>query len=280
MNNPKLLGVRNGYLNLDTFEFCKGDREAYISLSMGCNYNPDLTWDDENVQKFLNYIYSLQLKRENAECLLYFLSQFLSGQNDDNYIYFFLGDGCNGKSVLIEFLQKLFTFEYCTILNYSMLTRRGKSSEASPDKAILQYKRLVIMNEANDNELIQSAIMKEMIGGDKVVSHPYDNIIHFDPQFKIIITCNQMPQFDSADKGTLRRIMKINFDIHFVDPKDNPKDYAFNERPKIKDVCNYKYDIKMLEAALWVLFQTYKKYALNGYNIPEDVRTSTNDCKN
>ena len=278
-----LLGVKNGIIDLDSANcFREGNPSDFVSLSMGCKYNPNLTWESEYVKKFLNYIYSLQLKKENAEYLLRVLGSCLYGRNDDNKIFFFYGKGSNGKSGLMKFLTKLFTSNYCTISNYSMLTqKKGKSADASPDMIRLKHKRLVVMDEANNTDLIQTAIMKRLTGNDTIVARGlFEDESEFDPQFKIIITCNDMPPFDNADFSVSRRVVKFNFDVKFVNPKEKRKeDFESNEREADPDIEKYLLTDEMLEAGLWVLVQKYKEYKNIGYKPPEDVQLSTRDYK-
>lgn len=137
------------------------------------------------------------------------------------------------------------------------------------------------MDEDNNNELIQTAIMKRLYSNDTIVARGlFEDESEFDPQFKIIITCNDMPKFDNTDFGTYRRIIKFNFDVEFVDPKEKRKeDFCINEREVDLRIEKILLTDKMLEAGLWVLVQKYREYSNIGYQPPEDVLLSNLNCK-
>lgn len=278
-----LLGVKNGIIDLDLCKFRETNPTDYISLTMGAKYDETLTWEHKNVKIFLDYIYSLQMKKENAEYLLRLLSSFLYGYNQDNKIFFFYGAGQNGKSILLNYLRGLFSIKYCTSASFSILTKnKGKSNEASPEMIRLKNKRLVIIDEGNNKEEIQSAIMKRLTGNDMITARGlFEDETEFKPQCKFIISLNDMAKFDNADFGTYRRISKINFDVKFVDTKlKRIEDFEPNERPIIPNIEKKMCSKEMYEAGLWVLLQYYKnEYLIHGLQPPKDVLLSTLECK-
>ena len=272
--NSNLIGLKNGIYDLETFEFRKGNPEDYVSLSMGCKYNQDLNWENEDVKFCMDYLNSLQTKKENAEYMIYLLSQFLYGGNKSNKMFFFYGEGCNGKSILINILQKLF-HKYYTSASSSILQskNKGKSSDAKPEIVKLKNKRLIIIQEGEPNLEIQSSFMKLITGGDTISARGlYEEEADIILQGKIIYICNKMPPLDDYTYGTLRRILKINFDKKFIDPKTKrPEDFEVNESPQIENIYKIMVTPKKLEALLWIFIEYYKKYSVIGLKPPKDV---------
>lgn len=288
--NQNLIGVKNGVIDFNV-NYLKGEKPIfregcpndYITLSMGCKYDPTLTWESEYVKKFLDYIYSLQLKKENADCLLRVLASCLDGYNRYNNIFFFQGRGRNGKSELMNFISRLFSPDYCINANYAILTQKSKAnSNASPDIYRFMEKRIIIMDEGDNTETIQAATLKKLSGGDQIVARPlYGSEIQFTPQFIIFIICNLMSKINSNDYGTNRRICKFMFDVNFISlNKKKIEEFAYNERPANFEIIESLKSDKMLEAALWVLVQYYIDYRLNGgYQFTEDINNATDEYK-
>ena len=249
---------------------------------MGVKYNSSLTWENENVKKFKLYIYSLQEKEEMAEYLLRVLGSCLHGYNQDNKIFFMFGEGQNGKSLLFTILRKIFG-QYCITSSIKILTNnRSKSSDASPEVARLKNVRLVLLDEADNHEKIQTSIMKKFTGNDSITARGlYEKETEFSPQFKMIVSMNSCPQLDNADYGTMRRLCKIDFNTKFIDPNTKRlEDFEPNEKPRINNIEKIMTSTEMLEAGLWVLFEYYKIYMQKGgYKEPKDVQLSTQAYK-
>ena len=197
---------------------------------------------------------------------------------DDNQTYL-LHDttttkNSNGKSKTVELFQLSFG-EYCGVLPTTVLTRkRGSSSGASPELAEMRGKRFVVFQEPENDDQIQVGFMKELTGGDWIYARPlYKDPIRFKPQFKLLLTCNKLPQIPSTDGGTWRRLRVSPWESEFVDDpkyaKQFKKDYDLVEKLE-----------KWKKAFAWYLIKVYyPKFTKYGLREPAKVTQYTNKYK-
>jgi P4 family phage/plasmid primase-like protien len=201
--------------------------------------------------------------------VLKLFASYLEGVNPNEKFHIFTGSGGNGKSKLIELFRMAFG-EYCLIFPIELLTqKRGKAGTASPDLARGKGCRFGTFQEPGPDEHIQVGLMKEMSGGDAITAREmYKAPVEFKPRWKLLLTCNNLPNIPSNDDGTWRRLRVVEFKSKFVDAheleSDNP--YCF-----LKD---YDLSIKLRnwkEAFMFLLIKYYKKYRKEGIKEPEEV---------
>jgi P4 family phage/plasmid primase-like protien len=151
---------------------------------------------------------------------------FYGFELDGNHRYvmgdFTITHNSNGKSKILELVQKAIGDYYC-ILPIALLTqKRTASNSAQSELERTKGRRFAIMQEPGESEKLNTGLMKELSGGDRIlVRGLFKEPIEFRPQFKMILTCNELPEVQSDDGGTWRRIRVINFTSKFVD-KPNP----------------------------------------------------------
>ena len=70
--------------------------------------------------------------------------------------------------------------------------------------------------------------LKEYTGGDKISCRAlYGDQITFEPQFKMVLTCNNLPSLSSSDRGVWRRVSVVEFISIFTDNPDPTDKYQF-----------------------------------------------------
>ena len=100
----------------------------------------------------------------------------------------------------------------------------------------------------------------------------YKSPVEFKPQFKMILSCNELPAIPSTDGGTWRRLRVVDFPSKFVD-EPNPK--APNEYKKDSTIpLKLKYWAPYFMS---MLIEFYKKYQNEGLREPECVMKFTKD---
>ena len=229
-SHEHLLGFDNGVYDLRMHEFRDGSPDDYISFTTGRHYMP---FDPTSVEALEIALYLSQVFT-NANVLAYFknlLLVLIDGGIRQEKFYVFTGSGSNSKSALLNLVQKALGEYYC-ILPIALLTqKRAASNAAQSELARTKGRRVAVMQEPGDNETINIGLMKELSGGDRVQCRAlFKEPIEFRPQFKMIMTCNELPDVPGNDGGTWRRIRVIEFTSKFCEAPnpDNPREFPID----------------------------------------------------
>jgi P4 family phage/plasmid primase-like protien len=218
--NPYLLGFNDGVVDLKAKIFRDGIPTDYISMSTNHNYllTKDETYNKtvENIHKMMKTLFS------NPDVLEYMwnhLSSTLIGKNINQTFTMYTGSGSNGKSILVT-LMKHSVGDYFDILALPLITeKRTASGGTCSELAKLKGKRYTPTQEPSKGMRLNSGIMKEMTGGDRMqVRDLYETSSTFDPQFSPIICCNHLLEIDDCGDGTWRRIRVVAFKSKFISP--------------------------------------------------------------
>lgn len=267
-----LIGFLNGVYDLEAFEFREGRPDDYISLTCGINYVP-LNVEHpchKDIQKFLAQIF---VKQNIREYVLLLLSSFLNGSIKEERFHIWTGTGANGKSKLIDLFEQCFG-EYCCKFPITLLTqKRAASNAATSELARAKGKRFACLQEPAEDEKLNIGLMKELTGGDKIMARLiYKEPIEFKPQFKMILTCNHLPNVPSDDGGTWRRLRVVEFTSKFT---DNPSPDNPNEFPIDMEIAKHFEDWK--EHFMTLLIQYHQQYVQKGIVEPEEVLKCTKE---
>lgn len=271
-----LIGFTNGVYDLEYAEFRDGIPEDYISFSTHIDYVP-LDVESEDVEDVLNVISQILPIKSVRNYVLRLLSSFLSGKTGHEKFHIWTGCGGNGKSKLIE-LFRLGFGDYCTTLPITIITeKRARAEGANPALAKTKGKRFACLQEPENDEKINVGLMKELTGGDTIEARGlYKDPIEFKPQFKLVLTCNDLPTVNANDRGTWRRIRLVEFISKFVEePSQNPKDYEFLIDEELDDKLQM-----WCETFMSILIEEHKSYRHEGIKEPDAVKLSTKQYQN
>jgi P4 family phage/plasmid primase-like protien len=277
-SNLNIIGFENGIYDLDTLKFRDGLPEDFVSYTTKINYldyDSEEEEDDENINNVKQFVSEVLPKKAVREYVLTLLGSFLTGRNLNEKFHIWTGCGGNGKSKLIELFENAFG-NYCCKLPVSLLTQsRGRAEGATPALFATKGKRFACLQEPSKDEEINVGLMKELTGGDKIIARGlHKDPVEFKPQFKMVLTCNTLPNVSSDDRGTWRRISVVDFPSKFVDNPDPNEKYEF----KIDDELDDK--LKMWpEAFMFVLINYYRKYKTTGLKEPPEVKRHTEEYK-
>lgn len=268
-----LVGFDNGVYDLELKEFREGRPEDYISFSTGCNYN---LYDAHHpfAKQMQTFVSQVLTKEHIKEYVLLLLSSFLNGNIREERFHIWTGSGSNGKSKLIDLFEQSFG-DYCCKFPVTLLTqKRGASSAATPEIARSKGKRFAVLQEPSEDEKLNVGLMKELSGGDKIQARAlFKDVIEFKPQFKMVLTCNHLPNVPSDDGGTWRRIRLVEFTSKFVNNPDPVKETEF---PIDTELSSRFADWK--EYFISLLIEYYKKYCdMGGIKEPEEVLQCTRE---
>lgn len=268
--NPNLIGFENGVYDLQNMEFREGHPEDYISFNTKINYIP-FDPDDPMVEEIHDFMRKVLPKDDVREYMMTLMASMLDGNNKEEKFYIWTGHGSNGKSKCIELLEKVLGDYSCTF-NISLLTnKRVGSSQTNSELVRAKGRRFAVLQEPEENEKMNAGFMKELSGNDKIIARGlYKDSIEFKPMFKMVLTCNHLPQVPPEDGGTWRRIRLIEFNSHFT---DNPNPENKNEFAIDRDLP-FKFE-EWKETFMSMLIEYFRKYKQHGIYEPEDVLQCT-----
>lgn len=186
---------------------------------------PPTTW-----LKFLNDISNGRL--EWIEYLQKVLGYCLTGDTSEQKIFFFCGDGSNGKSTLCNVIRDIFG-GYAKSVRPSIIANNNKNDspdQANSELASLPNVRLALAEEGSQGVSLDEATVKQITGGTEISTRKlYADTFQFTPKFKLIMCTNHKPRINGNDYGIWRRVILIPFDRIF---KENEKDKTLGEKLK------------------------------------------------
>jgi len=125
-------------------------------------------------------------------------------------VFMLLGNGANGKSLLIDIITLLFHSENISYLDLAMLSNKGYES------SMLEKSRINITAEAK-YEKLESERIKSIVSGEKIlVTSKFIKDYEIKPRTKLIIASNTRPYFSDTSDGLVRRLYPIDFKNRFI----------------------------------------------------------------
>ena len=227
--------------------------EDYVFTTTGYDYNPNPDLDIiANIHKFLRDIHK---DEENYKYNLDVTTSCLIGKNLFQEIYFKTGSGANGKSTEQNLYAHTFG-KYAGQPNAEVLTKPSKGANETSELHNTKGKRVLFLQEPDTNDKLVISRVKKLTGGDKLsVRGLYCNATEFFPQFKIIMSLNDMIAFSKMDGGIQRRTRVLTYEYRFVDEPD-PE----NEGQKLKDSTlesKFKDDVRYRDACISILLSNW-----------------------
>lgn len=273
-SNLLLIGFENGVYDLKKKEFRDGHPDDLISISTGKNYNIDAPkYIMDEINFFLSQLFPVARIKHYV---LKTMSSFLQGTNPDEKFHVWSGVGGNGKSKLLELLEKTLG-DYAGKLNISMLTeKRPASTIANPELARTRGKRLCSFQEPDEGAKINIGLVKELTGGDKIICRSlFKESFEMNPQFKLLLCCNHKPKVPADEESTWRRFLIVEFQSKFI---QNPNPNNPNEFTRDVTVSSEKIPI-WSQYFMNLLIEYYYIYKTEGLAPPEEILNATNEYK-
>jgi len=232
--NPYLLCFKNGVFDFKEKVFRRGFPEDNISMCTGIEYNELSPFVHQSVMDEINdFMRKLFPEPQLCDYMWDHLASTLVGTSPNQTFNMYIGIGQNGKSVLVNLMEKVLG-EYKGDVPLTLVTeKRGKVGGLAPEIVQLKGKRYAVMQEPAKGDRINEGMMKQLTSGKDPIQGraPYmPQTISFLPQFKLVVTCNVLLEIKSNDHGTWRRIRTVPFKSLFTENPvqgDKEKPYQF-----------------------------------------------------
>ncbi len=207
---------------------------------------------------------------EIIDVILQISGYILYPKNVMEKMFIFLGDGANGKSVLLSVFQLFFASENISALSLEEL------SEKSSLREMLLTSKLNITTESKVSA-VDTEEIKKIISGEAITINPkYRNPYKFIPATKLIIASNSKPYFNDSSYGLERRLYPIEFKNRFIDEKEYQKHLDRKNNPNKKRLFLRKDKTELMkqlyeerEGILFKFLSGLKRLKDNNWILPE-----------
>lgn len=261
-NHPFYLNVRNGVIDLRTGKLLPHNPEYLLTKVVDINFNPQAT--GQKWLEFLDMIFPAD--EELHKFIKKAVGYSLTGNTDEQCIFFLHGEGENGKSTFVEVIQSLLG-EYAlkTDVDVLMYSNRGG---VTPYLAEFFKKRFIFTTETEEGIKFNDGRIKNLTGGDTITANPkYKDAFTFRPTHKIWMFGNHKPEVRDMTHGFWRRMKLIPFEIKIPKEKQRSMSEVLGEfQEEIEGILNWA-----IEGCL--LWQR------EGLNTPEKVKNATEEYK-
>ena len=222
--NPYLLCFKNGVFDFKEKVFRDGKPEDGISLSTLIEYRP-VDYSDSKVLRIVEEIKDFMRKlfpREELEHYMWdHLASTLIGTATNQTFNNYIGNGQNGKSVLIK-LMSLTLGEYKGDVPITLITSKERTKIGGTSSEIVELKgiRYAVMAEPSKGDEVNEGMMKMLTSGVDTLQGraPFmPETVRFMPQFKLCVASNVYLKVKSQDHGTWRRFRIVPFESLFTE---------------------------------------------------------------
>lgn len=261
------INLRNGFLPFDTFTLQAHDPEMLLTKVAGVSYDPEAS--SELIKKTISEI--MEGNQAKIDYIQMLFGYSLTADTSQEQAYLFHGSTSrNGKSTLLDTFGELMGDYAATIAPESLARRERNARNASGDIARLEGVRFLHMAEPPKNMLFDVALLKTLLGRDKIVARAmYEAEREFFPEFKLFINTNHLPHVSDDTIFASERLKVVTFDRHF-----EPEEQDRKLKQRLKQPAN-------LSGFLNWCLDGLRKYQAAGEIIrePFEVETATNNYR-
>ena len=194
-------------LNTNTFKFEAFDRKKIAIHRIDCT-SGDTKKSIPQFTQFINSILTDSEKKTDPELVVLIQEMFgyyLLNSIKPQVVFFLVGQGANGKSVMLQILERMIGSKFTSSMSIQSLTMNQFATSG------LIGKKVNICNE-EESKYLRSDKFKALISGDMVqAERKFEGQFFFRPTTKYIFATNQMPTFDGINYGIKRRMMVVPF---------------------------------------------------------------------
>ena len=264
--DPYHMNVANGVVDLRTGELLPHDR------TFMCSAISDKVFYDKNAKapEFERFMKIVQPNPIHRKYLQRLMGYTLIGEVRDQIFAIHIGDGGNGKGVFLDTCSYIMG-EYATTGQRDSFVRKSNSNRIPADIASMEGKRLVLVDELNDNQKLDEALLKDITGGGIVKAEAKNmNPWEYTPRFTLHFRTNHMPDLP-ADRSILRRFRPVKW-------TETPTGEQWDTFSDPHHSTPFQY-LTMKEAPgilNWILEGT-ADYLKNGLQVPADLQSEAID---
>lgn len=258
--DPYHFNVSNGVVDLRTGQLLEHNREFMCS-----NISKDLVYDQKaTCPEFMRFLDMAQPNPVHRKYLQRLIGYTMIGEVIDQVFAVHIGTGGNGKGVFLDIISYILG-EYATAGQRDSFVRKSNSNRIPADIASMEGKRIVVVDELNENQKLDEALLKDITGGGIVKAEAKNvNPWEYTPKFTLHFRTNHMPDLPS-DRSIVRRFRPVKWT---VEPSSDAWD-TFTS-PHHSTPYNYLTKLEAPGILNWILEGT-RDYLENGLQVPDDL---------
>ena len=163
--NPYLMCFNNGVVDFKNKVFRKGQPEDCLSLCTNIDYIPESQAPNKIKEDIHEFMRQLFPKPELCQYMWEHLASTMVGVAVDQTFNIYNGIGQNGKSVLVNLMEKVLGEYKCDVTVTLVTEKRQKVGGLTPEIVQLKGKRYAVMQEPSKDEVINEGMMKQLTSG-------------------------------------------------------------------------------------------------------------------
>lgn len=212
---PLLLPCLNGVIDLRRGVLLRGRPDDFLTRRIEVAFDPSA--DTSPCVEFLR-----QVIGDNSEEIGFFqrsMGATITGFAEEQYLWLLLGEGRNGKGVLMNIMGAILGPFFHTINSALLIARKTPPSPAATSEHFmaLRGKRMIMASETNEFERIDAREVKKLTGDDILNARPnYGKEINFKPTHSTWLATNHVPLGLTSDFPLLQRLLVLDFPYSFV----------------------------------------------------------------
>lgn len=226
--DPWLFGAENGVVDLRTGQLQDAGRDAFVTRRAPVAFDPGARaprW-----RQFIDEITSkpdarapggYRMRPHLASYLQRALGYSLTGLAREHKMFIAVGEGANGKNVLLDILTWIMG-DYCqTIAPEALMAGRfdADAERPTPSARKLAGARAAISSESKENQRLDVALVKRHTGDGYMTARGlHESPFTFEITHKLWLMTNHRPNLDHVDDAIRGRLHLIPFDRRWNRP--------------------------------------------------------------
>ncbi len=226
-NYDDLICLNNGILNINTMELKPHSPQYFFTHAINIDYDPQAPLPT----RFMTFLEKCFMNSDESvdydtiDTIIKIGGYVLYNKNPLEKMFLFLGEGANGKSILLDVYKNLFPSKNVSFLSLEELSGKGSGFE----RARLIGSKINFCSEAKSTSVDAEEIKKIVTGDGITINNKYGQVVNYVPHCKIMMASNTRPYFNDASHGLMRRLYLIEFKNRFL----HPEEYNKIENPEL-----------------------------------------------
>lgn len=258
---PDLLNCENGVVDLRDGSIVDHDPDLLLTHMAGGAYDPtarSATWDQ-----------ALQAVPESTMAWFQVrMGQSMTGHTpEDDALVLVEGGGENGKSAVMSALMRAAGSYGQQVSPRILLSQEGQHPTELMD---LRGLRFALLEETPEEGRLDTHQLKQTIGTPRITARRMrkDPVV-FETTHSMWINSNYLPQVDTTDHGTWRRLKAMKFPYRFLKPGVEPEDEMERRGDTTIKTRLAREDDVPAAVLAWLVRGAMEWYRNNGRTLPD-----------